>query len=58
MSIDHEDSGDYSYDLAHEIRTAVALPSSGARNRPVTGSVLGRELDPGGDLGYDLVHEL
>ncbi|WP_433555293.1 hypothetical protein ACQPWY_22200 [Pseudonocardia xinjiangensis] len=57
MSGDHEYSGDYGYDLLHEVRTAVHIPA--ARTvLPVRGlRAPGGELDPDGDLGYDQAHE-
>jgi hypothetical protein len=56
MSNDVDQAGDYSYDLAHEARTASVptqrRPSSvhGLRGMPF-------ELDDDGDYGYDQAHE-
>ncbi|WP_214368741.1 hypothetical protein [Pseudonocardia sp. H11422] len=59
MSADHDYSGDYGYDLVSEVRTALQLPSFRGGFLPVRGGrTPGRELDPNGDLGYDLAHEL
>lgn len=59
MSADHDYAGDYGYDLAHELRAVLQMPSSRARIRPAVGGHLpGRELDLSGDLGYDQAHEL
>ncbi|HET6259675.1 MAG TPA: hypothetical protein VFE39_13580 [Pseudonocardia sp.] len=58
MSSDHEYSGDYGYDLLHEVRATVFIPAA-RTPLPVHGARLpGRELDPDGDLGYDEAHEL
>ena len=53
----HDDSSDYGYDMAHEMK---AVRHSAALRRPrapITG-LTGRELDlDGGDFGYDQAHE-
>ncbi len=52
----HDETGDYGYDLAHEIRSAVAAPAR-RRPSPVAGP-FGPEPDQdGGDLGYDQAHD-
>lgn len=52
-----DDSGDYGYDLAHEIRAALHAPARRRTARPITGP-FGPESDlDGGDLGYDQAHE-
>lgn len=52
-------SGDYGYDLAHEIRSgAVGQPADRVRRVPLTGPrAMGRESGFDGDLGYDSAHE-
>jgi hypothetical protein len=58
MSRDHEYSGDYGYDLLHEVRATVYVPAA-RMPLPVHGGPLpGRELYADGDLGYDQAHEL
>lgn len=59
MSADPDYSGDYAYDLAHEMKAVLALPSSRPAARR-TGAVPmpSREIDPDGDLGYDAAHEI
>ncbi|HZG92361.1 MAG TPA: hypothetical protein VEZ42_19310 [Pseudonocardia sp.] len=54
-----QDSGDYGYDLAHEVRTAVVGPTADrARRTPVSGLRRATTTDAGdGDFGYDLAHE-
>lgn len=52
----HDESGDYGYDLAHEVRAALHAPAR-RRPSPVTGP-FGPETDQdGGDLGYDQAHD-
>ena len=58
MSVDQEYSGDYGYDLAHEVRAD--LDSSSPRPRPTPAAAVTAvpfEVDPHGDLGYDSAHE-
>lgn len=56
MTVHDELSGDYGYDCASEVRTALRLPLPRRATSPITGT--GRELDlDGGDLGYDMAHE-
>ena len=54
---DQEPSEDYSYDLAHEVRSGAERrphqTSSRTADRPGTGG-----MDPDGDYGYDEAHEL
>ena len=57
MSSDQEYAGDYGYDLAHEVKTALRIPVARPRTTSYRGT--GRPVDPdGGDLGYDESHEL
>lgn len=52
-----DDSGDYCYDMAHEVKASLSSPVRRRTSTPVTG-MKGRELDlDGGDLGYDQAHE-
>jgi hypothetical protein len=56
MTVHDELTGDYGYDCASEVRTALRLPLPRRATSPITGT--GRELDPdGGDLGYDMAHD-
>jgi hypothetical protein len=58
MSGDHEMSGDYGYDLAHEVKSALQLPLPRAVVSPTAGGrTVGREIDPGSDFGYDQAHD-
>lgn len=50
-------SDDYSYDLAHEVETALRIPVR-RRPEPVTPHDSGRPRDSDGDLGYDDCHDL
>jgi hypothetical protein len=53
----HDESGDYGYDLAHEIRVALQAPVRRRAARPISGP-FGPESDlDGGDLGYDQAHD-
>lgn len=53
----HDEPGDYGYDLAHEIRTALQAPVRRRTARPIAGP-FGPESDlDGGDLGYDQAHD-
>lgn len=57
MPVNDDLSGDYGYDLAHEVKAALHLPAS-RRRTPVSGRMAGRDLDlDGGDFGYDQAHE-
>jgi hypothetical protein len=59
MSADHDYSGDYGYDLMHEARSFVQIPSQRARVLTVRGGrAAGYQFDPDSDLGYDQAHEL
>jgi hypothetical protein len=52
-----DDSGDYCYDMAHEVRAAAHPAARRRAGTPLTG-MKGRELDlDGGDFGYDQAHE-
>ena len=55
MPVNDDASSDYGYDLAHELRAALALPSS-RRKAPPSGR-MGRDTDRDGDFGYDQAHE-
>ena len=53
----NEDSGDYCYDMAHEVRAGLQPAARRRATVPVSG-MRGRELDlDGGDFGYDQAHE-
>ncbi len=53
----HDDSSDYGYDMAHEMKSVLHPPARRRASVPITGLV-GRELDlDGGDFGYDQAHE-
>jgi len=57
MSTDQEYSGDYGYDLAHEVPAGADGPSVRPRRLPVVAlSGTPFEVDPHGDLGYDSAH--
>jgi hypothetical protein len=57
MTIEPDESDDYGYDLAHEVKTALRIPV--ARKRTTSYRGTGRPVDPdGGDLGYDESHDL
>ena len=57
MTPEPEDSDDYGYDLAHEVKTALRIPVARRRTSSYRGT--GRPVDPdGGDLGYDESHDL
>ena len=59
MSADSDYSGDYAYDLAHEMKAILSLPSSRpAVRRTCAAPMPRREVDPDGDLGYDHAHEI
>jgi hypothetical protein len=59
VSGDSEYSGDYAYDLAHEMKAVLALPTSRPGRRPGGAAPMPRrEVDPDGDLGYDAAHEI
>jgi len=56
---EHDESGDYGYDMLDEMRTAPAAPARRAARLPHAGFTgVGREMDPDGDYGYDAAHEL
>jgi hypothetical protein len=56
MSNDVDQSSDYSYDLAHEMRSIVVPP----QRKPAAISLRGIpfEHDNEGDYGYDQAHEV
>lgn len=50
---------DYTYDLAHEMKTIARLPlQRRGSSRPLGTGAAARELDPDTDLGHDCAHEL
>ena len=57
--VEQDSSGDYGYDLAHEVRTgAFGMSVDRVRRVPLTGiRGSGAEPGPDGDLGYDMAHE-
>jgi hypothetical protein len=58
MSSDHEYTGDYGYDLLHEVRRMKVFVPAARAPLPVRGvRAPGSDLDPDGDLGYDQAHE-
>ena len=57
MSADQEYSGDYTYDLAHEVKASLDGVHRPRALRSVPVSALPFEVDPHGDLGYDSAHE-
>ena len=58
MSSDHEYTGDYGYDLLHEVRRMKVFVPAARTPLPVRGvRAPGGELDPDGDFGYDQAHE-
>ncbi|HEY4418014.1 MAG TPA: hypothetical protein VGN22_00765 [Pseudonocardia sp.] len=58
MSSDHEYTGDYGYDLLHEVRGMNVFVPAARTPLPVRGvRTSGSEIDPDGDLGYDEAHE-
>jgi hypothetical protein len=57
MSADQEYSGDYGYDLAHEVKAALDGAQRPRSLRTVPVAALPFEADPHGDLGYDSAHE-
>jgi hypothetical protein len=57
MSADQEYSGDYGYDLAHEVIAGLdAIPRPRGAS-PVRVSAAPFAIDLHGDLGYDSAHE-
>jgi hypothetical protein len=57
MSGDDDQSGDYGYDLAHEVKAHLATPPSGHPAVPSTPIGAPRTIDPDADFGYDEAHE-
>jgi hypothetical protein len=49
-------SDDYGYDLAHEVKSALRMPTA-RRPSPVPPKDTGRPVDSDGDLGYDDCHD-
>lgn len=56
MPVNDDASGDYGYDLAHELKSVLAMPSSRRKPLPTYGRP-GREIELDGDFGYDQAHE-
>jgi hypothetical protein len=55
---DQEYSGDYGYDLAHEMKTICDIPAQRTDSTPVCGvRAVPFAFDPDGDFGYDEAHE-
>ena len=57
MSIDQEYSGDYGYDLAHEVPAGLDGSHRPRTTPRVEVAALPFPADPNGDLGYDSAHE-
>jgi hypothetical protein len=56
MSADQEYSGDYGYDLAHEVAAVDGEPGRLRGHAAAAVSGVPFEIDPNGDLGYDSAH--
>ena len=55
---EHDNPGDYGYDMLDEVRAALDTPARRPTRRPYVGSHgIGREIDPDGDFGYDHANE-
>jgi len=59
VSADQEYSGDYGYDLAHEVNAVLHLPRprSAPQAAVPAGTAASVTVDLHGDLGYDSAHE-
>ena len=57
MSTDQEYSGDYGYDLAHEVHAGLHSIPRPRGVSPLTVSAAPFVADPHADLGYDSAHE-
>jgi hypothetical protein len=60
VSADQEYSGDYGYDLAHEVHAAlnnIPRPRSAPQATVAAGAAGSVTVDLHGDLGYDSAHE-
>jgi hypothetical protein len=57
MSGDGNQSGDYGYDLAHEVKSYLSV-SEQHHESPPPRRDRHPERDPDGDFGYDEAHEL
>ena len=56
---DQEPSEDYSYDLAHEVRSVAERRTHQTSSAPRTADRLGTGgMEPDGDYGYDEAHDL
>ena len=52
-----DQTDDYGYDLAHEVKTYLATPPSGQPRITPDTTGMHREPDPDADFGYDAAHE-
>jgi hypothetical protein len=60
MSADEEYSGDYGYDLAHEVKAGlhdIPRPRGALRIPMAAAATAPSAVDLHGDLGYDSAHE-
>jgi hypothetical protein len=58
MSADQEYSGDYGYDLAHEVKAGLHdIPRPRSAPRMATAAAASLHVDLHSDLGYDSAHE-
>jgi hypothetical protein len=58
MSADEEYSGDYGYDLAHEVKAGLHdVPRPRSAPRMAAAATAPSAVDLHGDLGYDSAHE-
>lgn len=56
MPVEH--SHDYTYDMAHEMKTVAAMPQQRrGSSRPAVRGLAARDLDPDTDFGHDQAHE-
>ena len=54
-----EHGHDYTYDMAHEMKTVARLPEQRrGSSRPLATGTTARELDPDTDFGHDCAHEV
>lgn len=58
MSAEHDQGGDYGYDLVHEAVTGLHTATPPARRPPGSPGRPARLLDPDSDFGYDQAHEV
>ena len=57
MSDTEDQSDDYGYDLAHEVKTYLATPPTGHPVIKPSAAGLHREPDPDAGYGYDEAHD-